>query len=149
MAKEVSMRAWFQVGCLVVLLAGLSGCMALDVWGKEKPAPGTGPRPEEMRQALLTMLNERPDLEIPEFRVSLEKDAPVDVDGVVHIGDWKCNSDYLSFTALFSAPNITMYEVSGSFEKDARGIWRAIPRRVMKTRNRDIQEFWRPNEWEQ
>src|SRR5436190_1422914 len=106
------MRVRFQVGLLAVLAMALAGCSSTETWGNEKPQSGLGPKPEEMRQALLDMLNDRPDIAIAEFRVSLENDVPVERDGVVHIGAWNCNSDLLSFEALFSAPNITMYEVS-------------------------------------
>jgi len=52
----------------------------------------------------------------------------------------------MSFDAVFSAPNITMYEVWGRFELDARGIWRAVPLHVQRTTKHDIGEFWRLNE---
>ena len=105
-----------------------------------------GPKPEEMRQALLTMLNEQPDIAIPEFRNSLEHEKPVVRDGIVYIGSWNCDPKLESFVALFSAPQITMYEVSGSFQQDNRGNWLAVPRRVVKTEKHEIGEFWRPHE---
>ena len=52
----------------------------------------------------------------------------------------------MTFEALFSAPNITLYEVSGRFELDNRGTWVAIPRRVLLTNKHDVGEFWRPHE---
>jgi len=49
------------------------------------------PKPEEMRQALLDLMAAQPDIFIPEFRDSLEHDAPVIRNGLVHIGSWECD----------------------------------------------------------
>lgn len=111
-------------------------------------ADGFAPTPEEMRTALQTLLKERPDLSMPEFQVSLDVNTPVYRKGIVHIGAWKCDPRLLTFEGLFSAPNITMYEVSGRFDMDARGIWVAIPRRVVLTHKTDVGEYWRPHDVE-
>jgi hypothetical protein len=129
----------FRCG-IVALAIAVAGCSSTE--------KNFGPQPEEMRQALLAMLDEQPDISIPEFRNSLEHDKPVDQDGIIYIGSWNCDPRLETFEALFSAPNITMYEISGRFQQDNRGLWRAIPRRVIKTTNRDVGEFWRPHEVE-
>ena len=107
-----------------------------------------GPSPEEMRGALQELLKSRPDISVPEFQISLDLDKAVLRDGTVHIGIWKCDRTLMTFEGLYSAPNITMYEVSGRFDLDARGIWVAIPRRVLLLHNEDVTEFWRPHEIE-
>jgi hypothetical protein len=107
-----------------------------------------GPKPEEMRSALKNLLKERTDINIPEFQMSLDYDEPVFRDGIVHLGVWNCDPRLMTFEGLFSTPNITMYEVSGRFEMAARGVWVAIPRRVLETSKREVGEFWRPNEIE-
>jgi hypothetical protein len=105
-----------------------------------------GPKPEEMRQALQTLLLEHPDLSVPEFQMSLDYDQPVVRDGIVHLGVWQCDPRLLSFEGLFSGPNITLLEVSGRFDMNARGIWEAIPRRVLLVHKEDVGEFWRAHE---
>jgi hypothetical protein len=105
-----------------------------------------GPKPEEMRLALLNMLDQRPDIFIPEFRDSLVYDKPVVQDGIVFIGSWNCDPKRESFDAVFSAPNITMYRISGRFEQDNRGTWIAKPRDAKLVQKQDIGEFWRPHE---
>jgi len=104
------------------------------------------PKPEEMRKALLTMLHDRPETDIPEFRTSLEEDTPVSRNGIVFIGSWNCDPKLMTFEAVFTSPNISMFEVTGRFEKDNRGVWMAIPRRVETTTKHDVDEFWRPHE---
>ncbi len=122
------------VAALAVMVAG---CSSVNT---------SGPKPEEMRRALLAMLDEQPDISIPEFRNSLEHEKPIVQDGIVYIGSWNCDPELQSFVALFSAPQLTMYEISGSFQQDNRGIWRAVPRRVLRTEKHEIGEFWRPHE---
>ena len=125
---------------VMALAVTMAGCSSVDY----------GPKPEEMRQALLDMLDKQPDISIPEFRNSLEHDKAVLQDGIVYIGSWNCDPQLGTFDAVFSAPNITMYEISGRFQMDNRGIWCAtpIPRVPLKVQNRDVGEFWRPNEVE-
>ena len=137
------MHASVRVGFLALTLLAAAGCMQIGATGASMRF---GPTPEEMRQALLTLLHDRPDISIPEFKVSLEDNKPVTIDGIVYFGSWNCDPQLQSFIALFSAPNITMYEISGRFQLDARGVWRAIPRRVLKVQKRDLGEFWRPHE---
>jgi len=136
------MQATLRIAWLALALAA-AGCAEIGTSGS---TGRVGPKPEEMRQALLELMHQQPDIFIPEFRDSLEHDAPVIRHGVVFIGSWECDPKLMSFIALFSAPNITMYEVSGRFQLDARGLWRAVPIRVLKTTKHDIGEFWRPNE---
>ncbi len=122
------------------------GVAALAVMAAGCSSVTYGPQPEEMRKALLAMLDEQPEISIPEFRNSLEHEKPVVQDGIVYIGSWNCDPKLESFVALFSAPQLTMYEISGSFQQDNRGIWRAVPRRVLRTEKHEIGEFWRPHE---
>jgi hypothetical protein len=134
---EVHMGMWrIGVAALAMVAAGCSS------------TANFGPEPEEMRQALLAMLDEQPEISVPEFRNSLEYQKPFVQDGIVHFGVWNCDPKVESFVGLFSAPNITMYEISGRFQQDNRGLWRAIPRRVVKTQKRDVGEFWRAHEVE-
>jgi hypothetical protein len=105
-----------------------------------------GPTPDEMRAALKVLLKEHPDMAIPEFQNALDHDPAVVNKGIVYIGAWNCDPKLHSFEALFSSPNISLYEVSGRFEMDNRGIWVALPRRVMLTEKHDIGEFWRAHE---
>ena len=105
-----------------------------------------GPNPDQMRSAIKTLLKNRPDIDIPEFQDAIDRDAPIVRNGMVYFGPWNCDPKLMTFEALFSAPNITLYEVSGRFEIDNRGIWQAIPRRVLLTNKHDITEFWRPHE---
>ena len=137
------MQGTLRIACLALALAAVAGCAGMFSAGS------TGlnePSSQEMRQALLALMDEQPDIFIPEFKESLLHDAPVTVKGLVHIGSWECDPKLQSFEALFTAPNITMYEVWGRFRLDARGLWRAVPLRVQKTTNHDIGEFWRPHE---
>jgi hypothetical protein len=122
------------VAALAVMAAG---CSSVDSYG---------PKPEEMRQALLAMLDQQPEISIPEFRSSLEHEKPVVQNGIVYIGSWNCDPKRVSFEAVFAGTSITLYELSGSFEQDNRGIWLAIPRRVMKTQRHEVGEFWRAHE---
>ncbi len=138
------MRAWLRSGMMALALAA-AGCAEIGATGTPSSLE---PKPEEMRQALLKLMNDRPDISIPEFKESLELDRPVTKDGIVYIGVWNCDPKLMTFEALFSAPNITMYEASGRFVRDARDIWRAVPRRVMLTQKRDVTEFWRAHEVE-
>ncbi len=128
------MRMW-RIGVVALALV-VAGCDSTSY----------GPRPEEMRQALLAMLDKQPEISIPEFRNSLEHDKVVEQDGIIYIGSWNCDPRSESFEALFSAPNITLYEISGRFQQDNRGLWCAIPRRVVRTQKQDIGEFWRSYE---
>ena len=123
---------------LSMLLIPMAAC--------QQQAITIGPKPEEMRTALLTLMETRPDIAIPEFKISLEVEKPVVREGIVHIGAWYCDPQLMTFEALFPASNISMYEISGRFERDARGRWVAKPRRVLQTEKHDIGEFWRPNE---
>jgi hypothetical protein len=129
------MGMW-RIGVAALVMAA-AGCSSTAV--------DYGPRPEEMRQALLDMLDKQPELAIPEFRISLEHEKPVIRDGIVHLGSWNCDPKAESFETLFTTPNITMYEISGRFQQDNRGIWCAIPRRVLKTQKQDLGEIWRPH----
>ena len=125
-------------------VAGLAAC-SMEQRGADS---GFGPNPEEMRAALTALLHEHPDLAMPEFVASLEVDEAVVRGGTVHIGAWKCDPKLMTFEGLFSAPNITLFEVSGRFDLDARGIWVAIPRRVQLVHNEEVGEYWRPQDVE-
>src|SRR5262249_28295618 len=112
--------------------------------GCQEAAPTYGPKPEEMRTALLTLMDNHPDdINCPEFRVSLEADKPVMRDGIVYIGSWNCDPKLMTFDGLFTAPNVSMYEVAGRFEKDNRGVWVAILRKNLLTQKHDVGEIWR------
>jgi len=127
---------------LMLLALAFTGCS--DTHSGQ--APTMGPTPDQMRTALKTLLKEQPDIAIPEFQDALTHDPAVVDKGIVYIGAWNCDPKLQSFEAVFSSPSITMYEVSGRFEMDNRGIWVATPRRVMLTQKRDIGEFWRAHE---
>ena len=103
-----------------------------------------GPNPEEMRLALLDMMDKE-DIPIPEFRDSLVYDKPVEQDGIIFIGSWNCDPKLLSFDAVFSAPNITMYRVYGRFQQDNRGVWCATPLDKKMVQKQDVTDFWRPH----
>lgn len=137
----------FPLAMLLLAAALFPACSSQQPDANNEMASGFAPNPEEMRAALITLLHDRPDMAaIPEYQNSLDLEKPIIRNGLVHIGIWECNPKLLTFEALFSAPNITMCEVSGRFEIDARDIWVAIPRRFLVTHNEDIGEFWRPNE---
>jgi hypothetical protein len=149
------MHPMLRVGILTLVLL-VTGCTQ----NSAATSRYLSPTPEEMRQSLLQLLREYPAIacpegqvgkEIPVFRESLMLDSPVTKDGMVYIGVWNCDPRRLSFEALYSGPNITMYEISGRFELDHRNSWHAIPLpgmriRNQQTRNRDVTEFWRPHE---
>jgi hypothetical protein len=130
---------------LMVAVGALAACNGTPLFG---PKFTVEPSPDEMRAALVALLKERPDISIPEFETALQKDPAVVRQGIVYIGAWNCDPKLMTFEALFSSPNITMYEVAGRFQLDARGLWRAIPRKVLTTTKRDIGEFWRASEVE-
>jgi hypothetical protein len=137
------MQGTLRIACLALALAALAGCAGFWSAG---PTGLNQPSPEEMRQALLVLMHEQPDIFIPEFKESLEHDAPVIRDGLVHIGSWECDPKLGNFEALFTSPNVSMYEVWGRFRLDARGVWRAEPLQVRTATKHEIGEFWRPHE---
>jgi hypothetical protein len=130
----------------IVPLALLAAAILPACSFEQRDADYYGPKPEEMRTALKNLLKEHPDLSVPEFQMSLDYDDAVFRDGIIHLGAWQCDPKLMSFEGLFSAPNITMYEISGRFEMSPRGTWEAIPRRVLLVHKQDVGEFWRPNE---
>jgi len=136
------MQGRLKIAFLALALAA-AGCEGLWTAG---PTGLAGPTPPEMRQALRTMMNERPDILVPEFKDAMAYDDPVVKNSLVHIGPWECDPKTNTFEALFSASNITMYEVSGRFQIDACGIWRAIPYRIAMTTRHEIGEYWRPHD---
>jgi hypothetical protein len=128
----------YRIGMAVLLAATLASCARVS--------NSFEPTPEEMRVSLLKLLKERPEISIPEFKNSLELQAPEVRDGIVYIGTWSCDPELLTFTALFSTPSISMYEISGRFDLSPAGNWVAIPWRVQTTRGRDVNGFWRASE---
>jgi hypothetical protein len=139
------MFAKFRLAILPLALLAATAVPACS--SQQRGYTNFAPTPEEMRTALQNLLKDRPELaQIPEFQVSLDVDRAVYRDGIVHIGVWKCDPKLLTFVGLFSAPNITMYEVSGRFDFDARDIWVAIPRTIQLTQNQDVGEYWRPHD---
>jgi hypothetical protein len=131
---EVCMRI-FKLGFLALLAALVAACSTTST--------AFQPTTEEMRGALVTLLDQQPDISIPEFKTALELSPPVVRNGVVFIGPWNCDPQLRTFVALFSAPNLTMYEVSGRFEMTPRGHWIARTQRVLPVNNREIGEYWR------
>jgi hypothetical protein len=146
LADEVVMSTRFRHALVPLALFAAVILPACSV--EQRGAEYYGPTPEEMRTALKNLLAERKDINIPEYQLSLEFDEPVKRDGIIHLGIWKCDPKLGTFEGLYSGPNVTMFEVSGRFEMSARGVWVAIPRRVLEINNRDVSEFWRPNEVE-
>jgi len=138
------MHAALRIGFLSLVMIGLAGCQQVD----NQRAARIGPSASEMHGALVTLLKNRPDLAFPEFQESLNKNAPVKRDGIIYFGSWNCDPQLLTFDAVFTSASISMYEVAGSFDQDARGVWLAIPRRVVKTQRQDLGEFWRASEVE-
>jgi hypothetical protein len=134
------MRSAIQLALAAFLCTALAAC---ETTPRNRALEPTA---EDMRSALKNMLADRPDLAIPEFAESLDHEKPVEHKGIVYIGLWNCDPRLQSFEAVVSAPSVTLFEVSGRFQQDARGKWRAIPRTVQTTRGHDIGEFWRANE---
>jgi hypothetical protein len=143
-ACEVCMRI-VQIGLATLVTACVAACSVSSAY---TPKGGLAPTPDEMRVALLSLLNEQPEISVPEFKIPLEYDKPILRDGIVYIGPWNCDPQLQTFIALMSAPNMTMYEVSGRFQMAPRGSWVALPRRVQTTNKHDVTEFWRPHEVE-
>jgi hypothetical protein len=137
------MQGTLKIAFLALALAAVAGCAGL--WNVQ-PTGLAAPKPEEMRQALRTMMKEQPDILIPEFQDSMARDDPVVKDGLIHIGPWECDPKLNTFEALFTSSDVTMYEVSGRFHIDARGIWLATPYHIVKTLRHDIGEYWRASE---
>jgi hypothetical protein len=133
------MRNALQLAFLLIAMLSLGACATPRNRALE-------PTADDMRSALKEMLVQRPDITIPEFAESLQFDHAVESKGIVKIGVWECNPQLQTFEALFSTPHVSMYEVSGRFQQDARGRWRAIPRTVQSVSGRDIGEFWRAHE---
>lgn len=136
------MHAALRIGFLTLAMLGLAGC--------QQPQRNTGIEPsvDDMHKALVTLLDQRPDLVIPEFKDSLDKSVPVKRDGIVFFGSWNCDPRLMTFDAVFTSSNISMYEVSGRFEQDARGMWTATPRRVVRTQPQNLGDLWRASEVE-
>ncbi|HEY4330414.1 MAG TPA: hypothetical protein VGN88_11815 [Phycisphaerae bacterium] len=130
----------FRLLLLLLLSALLGAC------GMTSAKSNISPSNIDMRKALKTLLIERPDISIPEFQEALELDPAVARGGTVFIGPWNLYPDLLSFEAVFTAPNISFYEIAGRFEQDPSGHWRAILRRVKKTQPNEIGEYWRASE---
>ena len=122
------------IGVAMLLLCGCSQQYAAD----ERPTP------EQMRQALKDLLNERPELAIPEFETSLNESPALNVKGFVRIGSFDCDPESMLFIATFSAPNLTMRQLEGRFELDARSIWRA---RVIRTQVANARDPYRRPDW--
>ena len=142
------MHAPYRLGIVALMLAAGVGCQSAQSTFGHRSEVVYGPKPEEMRKALLDLMDARPEIAIPEFRISLEENSPVERDGIIYIGSWNCDPKLMTFDALFSAPNIPMYEIAGRFEKDNRGLWKAVPRYINKTEKHDVGAFWRASEIE-
>ena len=88
------MQGTLRIACLALALAAVAGCAGMFSAGS------TGlnePSSQEMRQALLALMDEQPDIFIPEFKESLLHDAPVTVKGFVWMrgacgGPCRCGS---------------------------------------------------------
>jgi hypothetical protein len=128
----------YRIGMMVLLAATLATCARVP--------NSFEPTPQEMRNALLTLLKERPEISIPEFENSLKYQAPVVRDGIVHIGTWNCDPELQTFSALFTGGSISMYEVSGRFEMTPGGTWVAKPWRVQTVRGQEVKEYWRASD---
>jgi hypothetical protein len=132
---------------MMVLPALLTAALCVLTACQVAPEP-TGPQPgaEDMRSALKQMLAAHPDLALPEFADALQYDHPVNRDGRVCIGNWSCDPRNLSFEAVLTSPNITLYDLTGRFEEDKRGNWRAIPHEPTIVTHNDVDGFWRASE---
>ena len=124
----------------------VAAAMALAACQTAPPRPTLQPTAEEMREALKTMLVAHPDMSIPEFANSLKYDHPVSRDGSIYIGAWNCSPRNLSFDALFTASSMTLFEVSGRFDQDTRGHWRAIPHDLRTVNSQEVGDYWRASE---
>jgi hypothetical protein len=128
------------VSLLAVVAATLAACQVAPTRALSQPSA------EEMRDALKTMLDAHPEMSIPEFADSLKYDHPVYRDTMVYIGAWNCNPSARSFDAVFTASNVTFFEVSGRFDQDTRGRWQAIPHNLQTVNGQDIGDYWRASD---
>ncbi len=136
------MRMTAPLAILTATLCALAACQVSPT-----PSPtASGPSAEEMRSALKQMLDNHPDLAIPEFTDSLKYDHPINHNGVIVIGNWSCDPRMHSFEAVLTAPNITFYDLTGRFQQDVQGNWRAFPHEPTIVTTHDIGEFWRASE---
>jgi hypothetical protein len=134
------------VGTRFAILLFAAGVLAACSSAPPDSGSTLGPSPEQMRTALKTMLKDHPDVAIPEFRNSLDYDPAVVRQGVVYIGSWNCDPKAMWFEAAFTASNVSFFEVSGSFQTDARGEWLAVLRHVKATEKRDVSGYWRASD---
>jgi hypothetical protein len=106
------------------------------------------PTTEQMRTALKELLAKRPDIAIPEFELSVNESPAIQHENLVRIGAFDCDPEAQMFYAVFSAPNLTMQQLVGRFERDARRMWRAVVIRSSTTTDRDTtrRADWYPTD---
>ena len=128
---------------------GMMACVALALLAacaqEEKADPFMEkPSATQMRSALKDLLVREPKYSIPEFELSVADSPAIHDRGMTRIGSFDCNADALTFEATFSAPNLTMQQLEGRFELDARHVWRAVVVRSAVTTARDtsVRRHW-------
>ena len=132
-------RGGLALALAVVLCAG---CESTKYQAIDRPTP------EQMRTALKNLLKEHPEYSLPEFELSLEQSRIVQNGSMVRIGSFDCDMDTLMFDASFSAPTLTLKQLTGRFQTDVRHDWKAtILRSKVATAHEPSRRFdWYPSD---